>query len=158
VGVCDGCRNGIQIQLSWRLVINIPRLVTSMIVIRFSFFLELHSRLRKTTDGTRSKGAGLVSGVESDLSKERLAAVYRHRRMGVCAPAHKAATVEDRNERITSIPARLNKKPADFAFDICVLTHRPAPSAWFRLAQIRQIPPTLRRQQCYPTPDCELSA
>jgi hypothetical protein len=79
-----------------------------MIVIRFSFFLELHSRLWKTTDGTRRKGTG-ASGVESDLSKERLARVYDRKSKAVCAPAHKAETGEA-TARIPSIPARLNKQ------------------------------------------------
>jgi hypothetical protein len=51
----------------------------------------------KTTDGTRRKGASLVSGVESDLSKERLPRVYSRKSRSVCAPAHKAKAMEGRS-------------------------------------------------------------
>jgi CheY-like chemotaxis protein len=54
----------------------------------------------------------------------------------VCAPAHKAEIVKKERQNAFD-PARHNKT-TDFIFDICVLTHRPPPLAWFRLAAVQK--------------------
>jgi hypothetical protein len=60
--------------------------------LHFSFFLLFLSSFSRSLENNmrhKKEVAGLVLGVESGLSKERLTTSLQLKRLAVCAPAHK---------------------------------------------------------------------
>jgi hypothetical protein len=77
---------------------------------------KVYGRLLRTTTRHEKEVAGLVSGVESDMSIERPTTNVLLRRQPVCASAHKGERIE---ENVTRLP-NPTKAGAHLEFQRCV--------------------------------------